>query len=150
MVQHIRPSQFVITYGPGAILETRNGPRIILKIEHGLPNVKYQDFEIADLRMSASLGGKVFRLPTNDELGKKPNDYVYRTRAFPEWKVCTNRSGHKGDFDTIFSKKWICPLCGIEKWKPSGSSWRAVLATWMILTGIGWCMKGVGVTVVST
>ena len=115
MVQHIRPSQFVITYGPGAILETRNGPRIILKIEHGLPNVKYQDFEIADLRMSASLGGKVFRLPTNDELGKKPSDYVYRTRAFPEWKVCTNRSGHKGDFDTIFSKKWICPLCGNRK-----------------------------------
>ena len=65
----MRPSQFVLVYGPGAILETKDGPRMIPDAEEGLflrRNLDGVDLRIVDERMSSGLleGAEIFRLPS--------------------------------------------------------------------------------------
>lgn len=91
--QEIRPSQFILTYGPGSIVETRSGPVVILSMERLFRQIirDPQDFEIVDDRLSrAELGGaRIARLPTNPELGLPTDDPVYPTERFPFWALCT-------------------------------------------------------------
>lgn len=113
MTQMMRQSQFIITWGPGSILEGPNGPRIIPMPDIGLfgkySKYKPEDFEISDERMSKGLlnGKRIFRLPSNVELGKDDSSYIYRTKPFPEWKICTK--------DWILFKPYpelcCCPKC---------------------------------------
>jgi len=115
--QQIRLSQFVITYGPGAIIEGKDGPRVILSPEKGLfsseSNFLPEDYEISDRRMSESLLGRarIYRLPSNAELGLPEDKYIYRTKPFPAWKLCLNTHGHNGDFYVLYQGK-SCPVCG--------------------------------------
>lgn len=116
MTQNIRLSQFVITWGPGAILEGRNGPRIIPSPDIGIftsqNNINIEDFEISDERMSKGLleGAKIFRLPSNSELGYEENWYIYRTKQFPEWSLCLNRAAHpKNSYVLYYGGP--CPIC---------------------------------------
>ncbi len=119
MTQHLRQSQFVLTLGPGSILEGPFGPRIISRPDLGLfyPNgLNPADFEISDQRMSQGLlgGNRIFRLPSNAELGLPATRYIYRTRPFPEWKICYNTSGHHYKNDREFPVLFLgnsCPLC---------------------------------------
>lgn len=112
----MRLSQFVITYGPGAILEGINGPRIIPRPDIGLfrdgCGFTPEDFEITDLRMSLGLlnGARVFRLPSNSELGRRDADPVYLTKSFPEWKLCQNTREHGSNFFVLY-KSNRCPIC---------------------------------------
>jgi hypothetical protein len=56
--QSIRPSQFITTYGPGAIIEGKNGPRLIPRADIGLfsdRTINVEDFEISDSRMSEGI-----------------------------------------------------------------------------------------------
>lgn len=50
MTQSIRPSQFITTYGPGTILESKDGPVMILRPDIGIFNKRSglvpTDFEI--------------------------------------------------------------------------------------------------------
>jgi hypothetical protein len=113
--QHIRPSQFIFTYGPGAILETPAGPCVIPDPDIGLfepLKLKLEDFEISDQRITKGLlgGARIFRLPSNAELGHPENSVIYATRPFPEWKLCLNRQGHGGDFDVLYEGR-RCPCC---------------------------------------
>ena len=99
--QSIRPSQFIITYGPGSIIEGRNGPRLIPRPDKGLfinPILKVEELEISDSRMSEGIleGARVFRLPSNAELGKDDDTFLYRTKIFPEWNLCVNSNHHDG------------------------------------------------------
>ena len=111
--QRIRPSQFILTYGPGAILEGRSGPRIILDAGIGLfrnnSDIKPRTYSIGNIRMSKGLldGGKIYRLPTSSEL---PKDVKYRTRPFPEWKLCVKRHGPNKDYLLYIGEH--CPNCG--------------------------------------
>lgn len=92
--QGIRRSQFITTYGPGAILEGPNGPRVIPTFEqsglftHERP---VNQFEITDLRLSSALlnGAGIVRLPSNAELGVPETQEVYKTTPFPSWALCT-------------------------------------------------------------
>lgn len=117
-VQHIRKSQFVLTYGPGAIIESRNGPRIIPSINHGLGNLfsleKFQEFEISDSRLRIAIKNltsseaRIFSLPSNASLRKSESKGIYHTYIFPTWRVC--RSGkHSILFNDI-----KCPICHRE------------------------------------
>ena len=127
MSQKIRPSQFIYNYGPGAILETRNGPRMILSSEIGLfyNNSDYlrdlqSRYEITSLDMSEILlkdndgtKGRIFRLPTNDEL-KEENITIYKTSKFPIWNLCMNslqhsKSNQNGKY--IIHMASSCPIC---------------------------------------
>ena len=117
MAQQIRLSQFVITYGPGSIIEGVEGPRVIPTSDIGLfvsgsPLVPW-DYEISDQRMSQGLlnGSRIFRLPSNAELGVPESRYVYRTKPFPQWRLCLNSVGHSGDFYVLY-QAYSCPVCG--------------------------------------
>lgn len=115
MVQHMRLSQFVITYGPGSIIETVHGPRLIPLADRGLSHagVRFENFEISDRRMSEILlgGGRIFRIPSNAELNIPRDDYIYRTIPFPSWKLCHNRMSHQGGMSVLFQGE-KCPVCG--------------------------------------
>lgn len=58
------------------------------------PGLQPEAFEISDQRMSEGMlnGVRIFRLPSNAELHLTQNRYVYRTRPFPSWKLCTDHS----------------------------------------------------------
>jgi hypothetical protein len=123
--QQIKPSQFVITYGPGAIIEGKEGPRVILSPEIGLfgSDLSPDDFEISDQRMSHGLlgGARIYRLPTNAELGLPADRYIYKTKPFPQWKLCLNLEEHKGGFYVLYHGS-ACPVC-----KASGRKGREAI-----------------------
>jgi len=113
--QPVRQSQFVLTYGPGAILEGQFGPRVIPRPDIGIfiQGLSPSQYEISDQRMSQGLlqGARIARLPSNAELGRPSYFYVYHTRNFPTWKLCLNVNRHNGDFYVLHSQ-WRCPVCG--------------------------------------
>jgi hypothetical protein len=118
MTQPLRLSQFVVTFGPGAILEGPNGPRVIPLPDLGLfnggnPAVTTASLEVSDQRMSQGLlrGARIFRLPSNAEAGVREGWYLYRTRSFPSWSLCLNTAGHGGRFAVLYQVQ-ACPVCG--------------------------------------
>jgi hypothetical protein len=114
--QQIRLSQFITTYGPGALLEGPTGPRIIPAPSIGLfgsgSSLNPEKYEISDRRMSQGLlkGARIFRLPSNAELGIPEDQPVYKTKPFPNWKLCLNVSAHNGDFYILYQGN-SCPVC---------------------------------------
>ena len=119
MTEKIKPSQFIYSYGPGAILDGQTGPRIILGTQTGLfhPNSPLSSeintrFHIIDDRMTNSLlaGGKIFRLPTEQEQ-RVQGTANYLTNPFPTWKLCVNRDMHKGSDSFVLYQEGNCPVC---------------------------------------
>lgn len=132
--QSIRPSQFITTYGPGSLVETTEGPIVILDYAKsglfqdpatGTPGLvaNISDFEITDKRLSVSLlgGAGIFAIPTNEDLGFTSNAEVYRTLSFPAWSICV---GKHGQGDVIYrmprggsgsGKQAGCPECIDER-----------------------------------
>ena len=108
--QQIRPSQFVITYGPGTILETRSGPVLMKSMDEMFRHINRdpQDFEIVDPRLSRTElnNARIARLPTNDELQLPIEDVIYPTDPFPYWALCTQ---HNPQILYLASKG--CPQC---------------------------------------
>ena len=94
----------MLTYGPGAIIESKNGPRIIPSIDNGLISLlsldKFQEFEITDSRLRIAIknltgsDARVLSLPSNASLGKSESRGIYHTYIFPAWKVCHNKENH--------------------------------------------------------
>ena len=117
-VQHIRRSQFVTTYGPGAIIEGRRGPRVILMPDMGLEDLFSQEmlekFEIRDIRMIHLVDrSRIFALPTNAALNRKESYYIYKTKEFPVWRICTGTKKHQTS--VLYNgehKEGKCPECG--------------------------------------
>jgi hypothetical protein len=117
MTQQIRLSQFIFSYGPGAILEGAKGPRIIPRPDIGLFTATStylpEQFGISDQRMSQGLlnGARIFRLPSNSELALQQNLPVYRTKPFPYWRLCLDTGRHNGQFYVLHQGS-ICGVCG--------------------------------------
>jgi hypothetical protein len=90
--QSLRPSQYITTFGPSSILETPDGPVVIAAPSHSLlfENTHPDAYEIRDLRLSQTLlnNKKIFRIPSNAELGVPENRVVYNTYYFPKWSLC--------------------------------------------------------------
>jgi len=122
--QHISRSQFVLTYGPGSLIETTNGPRIIPAMNSGLgvffSKDVFEKFEIAETRLSKFIQGtsnnqrriRIVALPTNAGLEKPSNYRIYSTFVFPAWKVCY---GRKGGHKPLLYNDYKCPLCKTDK-----------------------------------
>jgi len=91
--QELRPSQFILTYGPGSILETGSGPVVLRTLDRLFADIRRQpsEFEINDDRLSRTElnGSRIVRIPTNDELGVPVNQAIYATERFPFWCLCT-------------------------------------------------------------
>jgi len=118
--QMIRPSQFILVYGPGAILEGRRGPRIIPGLREGLlrGDVNPEDFEISDGGMlKAALDGKrIFKMPSKEMMKTEGVERPYRTAPFPRWRMCVNTSGHEGAYLLYYDRNpqgGPCPACGV-------------------------------------
>lgn len=120
----IRRSQFLTTYGPGAIIEGINGPRVILSPEISKVFDRVNDltrFDITDQRLSQGLleGAGILRLPSNAELGRPETDGLYRTRRFPSWSLCT---AHNILYRKSQDDNKSCPKC--PEHKDNGEAWR--------------------------
>ena len=118
--QAVRPSQFVLTYGVGSIIETPNGPRVIMnysdwgrifnKSDTSLELTKY---EIRDQNVSDQLkGGKIFRLPTNADLQIPDDRALFKTKRFPEWGLCQT---HRKLYQITSIGTSRCPHCSPTK-----------------------------------
>lgn len=110
--QGIRPSQFVTTYGPGAILEGVGGPRVICSFEKSnlFAEVGVREFEIVEPVLKQILGeeARIFRLPTNADLCRPDRDIIYETETFPRWSLCVR---HGILYRHRFSNLKACPRC---------------------------------------
>lgn len=125
--QSIRRSQFITTYGPGAILEGPNGPQIIPALERSeifTDDRPASHFEVADLRLSSALleGASIVRIPSNAELGVAETKPVYKTIPFPSWALCTK---HKVLYKKVPNVgKKSCPSCPPHDSEPA--AWKRV------------------------
>ena len=91
--QQLRPSQFVTTYGPGSIIETRSGPVVICSVDNVFNdnNLILADYEIRDARLMASPllnGAGIVRIPVNAEIQREENFPLYRSEQLPYWSLC--------------------------------------------------------------
>lgn len=108
--QSIRVSQMVLTWGPGAVVETNEGPRVVLLPDVGLfapERLNPEEFEISSQHLSVLLGSRrVFQIPSDSilsvRLGRPPGDGFWRTKPFPDWKLCEE---HGRLYRTY------CPVC---------------------------------------
>lgn len=116
--QSVRPTQFILTYGVGSILEAQGGPRIILDFDRWgrvfmsgkKPSV--EDFEIADISASKLLNnGRIFQIPTNLELEIPDAKPVFSTGLFPRWALCER---HDCLFQMSKNDGTRCPDCNGE------------------------------------
>jgi hypothetical protein len=59
-------------------------------------------------------GARIFRLPSNAELGLPQRRYIYRTRRFPYWRLCLNSERHGGEKEDYYVLYYgpHCPICG--------------------------------------
>lgn len=146
MTQKIRSSQFITTYGPGAILELRTGPVVIPSADFGLfyegSTFSPMDYQIHDDRMSKGIlnGANIFRLPTNSERGLSGDVSLYRTKPFPNWNLCLNGHRHPDNADILYhsSGNGKCPTCK----DPKGGSIDAIRFVMVCKNGhlddVGW------------
>jgi len=117
-VQHLRRSQFIYTFGPGAIMEGLNGPRLIPNFKYGLQNlfnsIYLERLEISDTRLKIAIKNligqniRIFLLPSNESLRKSQNSGIYKTYIFPTWKICYGRAANH---PVILYNMERCPLC---------------------------------------
>lgn len=119
--QEMRPSQFVLSYGPGSIVETQTGPVVVGSMSRlfGQLGRDPNEFEIIDGRLSNSQGmdgARIVRVPTNAELGWAQNEPVFPSTPFPYWSLCFR---HAPDQVLYSTEQGGCPKCD---GKPSAES----------------------------
>ncbi len=121
-VQNIMRSQFIYSYGPGAIIESVNGPRLIPSLQRGLTvnfhNIVH-NYEVNNIRLNhvvsddSTLKKRFFKLPSNSSEQKKENEGLYRTYIFPVWKICYGKHSHnKAVLFKSSESSPNCPDCG--------------------------------------
>lgn len=128
--QPLMRSQYILTYGPGSIIESSNGPRLIpsLKIGLGRNFDKYTDkYQVPDIRLEHLVNTfwksndnvRFFQLPSNDSEGIKEHFGLYKTMIFPVWQICYNNKEHDSNTSILFNSKYYhgkCPCCGKSKY----------------------------------
>ncbi|MFC4914088.1 DrmB family protein [Actinomadura gamaensis] len=117
--QELRPSQFVVTFGPGSVVETDSGPVVLKSMDTLFTEITRspQDFEIIDDRLSR-LGlddARIARIPTNAELGLPADRAIYPTTAFPYWALCARHQPHQ----VLYEVNNGCPEC------PPAPTWKS-------------------------
>lgn len=113
--QPIRGTQFVTTYGPGSIIETIRGPRLIPVVENSgiFADTSLHHYEILEPALSQVLPerGRIFRLPSNADKELEDSRWIYDTLPFPHWSLCPRHG-------ILYNLKWGsrkgCPTCPAE------------------------------------
>jgi hypothetical protein len=132
----IRPSQFVLTYGVGSIIETDSGARIIPTFDRWGKyfNMKYSENEIPDASALIQLGKhhsqpKIFRIPTNSDLRVKDSQPIFSLVVFPRWSVCMEHSGDPLLLKMDDRGRLSCPECREQnRTRETGTAVRFVTA----------------------
>jgi len=154
----LRKSSFIYTYGPGSIIQTINGPRVVPSARYGLfednRRINPQNSRINNPRIDkvipSLLRGDVqnsflmcdelgiYTIPTNDELEFEDYEPVYLTRAFPDERLCTNYAQHRtalqiqNDVGILFQGKMqndgVCPICRGIRNAPEARAIRFITA----------------------
>lgn len=110
MAQGLRPSQYITTFGPGALVETPVGPHIlmgtsdVLQRIHG-SNIDMEQLAIRDIRLQRGLlaGDRIFKIPDSQSWER----FYYPTRKFPHWNLCVQHQA----FNVIHRAFDGCPEC---------------------------------------
>jgi MrfA Zn-binding domain len=131
--QLLRPSEFILSYGVGSIIDGK-GPRLVPVFEKwNLSRVVFSgtggtisQYRIDDRNTRAQLGGgEVFAIPTNARFDLPPARSLYRTLRFPLWALCQEhhflyRQGTRGRSN--------CPQCRGRAYDAQGDAIRFVRA----------------------
>jgi hypothetical protein len=113
MAQGLRPSQYITTFGPGALVETPQGPHILLGTSdvlqriHSIP-IDMEHLAIRDIRLQRGLldGDRIFKIPDNQNWDR----FFYPARKFPNWNLCVQHQ----NFNVIHRGQEGCPECKNE------------------------------------
>ncbi len=113
MPQGLRPSQYITTFGPGALVETPAGPHIlmgtaeVLNRIRGIP-IDMEQLAIRDIRLQRGLldGDRIFKIPDSQNWER----FTYPTRKFPHWNLCVQHQ----EFNVIHRASEGCPECKTE------------------------------------
>lgn len=113
MAQGLRPSQYITTFGPGALVETPAGPHIlmgtseVLQRIHSIP-IEMEHLAIRDIRLQRGLldGDRIFKIPDSQNWTR----FTYPTRKFPHWNLCVQHQ----EFNVIHRRMDGCPECRNE------------------------------------
>lgn len=124
MSQEIRPSQYITTFGPGALVETPDGPHILCGTTDVLKRIQSKtiqmdELSIRDIRLQRGLlaGDKIFKLPDNQNWPS----FTHPARKFPRWNLCVQ---HKPN--VIHSSEDGCPQCTGSSREKSKQSKHAI------------------------
>ncbi len=129
--QVIRRSQFIFSYGPGSIIETLKGPRVMLSLSKGLRSDGYRNLGNLDYLASREIKNekivsiitslnpgtdkqiRLFDLPTNESENLDQKEYIYDSEEFPKWKICYNSEPHPEKENILFDHGIydVCPSC---------------------------------------
>ena len=117
MGQPLRPSEFILSYGVGSIIEAPRGPRLIPAFDKwdlsrtvfsGSGNVLLK-FRIDDRNARAQLSGaEIFEIPTNPQFDLTTNQSLFRTLRFPKWALCQQ---HRVLYQLDANGRSHCPSC---------------------------------------
>lgn len=117
MGQPIRPSQFILSYGVGSIIEAPRGPRLVPIFDKwDLTRTVFSGsgstitkFRIEDRNARAQLnGGEIFEIPTNPQFDLTTTQSLFRTFRFPKWALCQQ---HRILYQLDLVGRSRCPLC---------------------------------------
>jgi len=128
-VQLVRRSQFIYTFGPGSIIESRDGPRLIPSINKGLSGSDFDESKFKDKRIDDFRLGKYLQMLTATdkpvEIFALPTEYEsesgYATYIFPAWRICYNKDKHDKERSYVLYEldsntiRKGCPVCGETK-----------------------------------
>lgn len=110
MAQGLRPSQYITTFGPGAMIETPAGPHILMGIQEVLSkinsaNIDMELLAIRDTRLQRGLlqGDRIFKIP-DAQISER---FFYPVRKFPHWNLCVRHD----QFNVIHRRLDGCPEC---------------------------------------
>lgn len=112
--QGIRPSQFILTYGVGSIIEAPGGPRVIPAFSEWGNNLtatlNKPSFTIYERSASKLLGGaKIFKIPTNSSINNMTDSGIlFTTFRFPMWALCVT---HKKLYQLDTQDQTRCTEC---------------------------------------
>lgn len=93
MSQKIRKSQFILTYGPGAIIESVRGPRLVLN-----PSIALFAKEVKGKKLSP-LQFEINHQRLSEGLLGEPEYFLYPQMENSVWtkiSVCTTRNHSRG------------------------------------------------------
>ena len=128
--RQIRPSQYVTTYGSGALIPLSSSRHTIIPdlsriigSMNNFPKFNLKKFQVSDPHMEHVLSRmpsmdnkkiRIFRIPSNADLDKGDKTPLFKTIVFPRWSVCNAHPGTPILARLERSSRYVeirCPSC---------------------------------------